>query len=970
MGSWNILSLSMDDRLPLLSRELSRLRVDIVGLSETRRPGSGETSSEGYTYYWSGMSNGARLRGVAIGISSRLQPSVVEVTPVDERILRMRLKHTMGFMSLIAVYAPTEVCEIEEKEMFYAKLDSVLDQCPRRDTLIVLGDFNATTGTERVGYEICVGPHGSGTRNTNSSLLLNFARSRRLRIAGSWYQRPELHRWTWYSNAGGVAKEIDHILVSTRWRILQNCRVFRSAEFFATDHRLVVATLKLHVKSRRIPRCDHTVFHLEKLKDLACAHEYAVTVSNQFEVLGTLEDPVELWDTFKRETLNAAKRCIGERPRSRGGFVSAETLENIEKSRAARLAGSRDQYRTLSRRSRTLLRRDKERYVRDLAGEVEGHFNANDLRPAFRALKKLRSKSTSQVSAIRTADGCLVSDTDGQLARWAEYFGQLYMADPPIEQLRTDGLRVVDADPPINETAPSLDEVREAVARLRGGKAPGVCNISAELLKSGGEAMIRGLHAVLTAVWQSGTIPPDWKRGLVVPIWKGKGDRQDCNNYRGITLLSVPGKVLAHLLLMRIRNQLLMYQRPEQSGFTPGKSTTDRILALRVLVERRREFRQGMLAAYVDLKKAFDSVHREALWDLLRLRGIPARIIDLLTGLYSGTESAVKCGGAGVSSFFPVNSGVRQGCVLAPSLFNTCMDWVLGRAVDRSHCGASVGNTKVTDLVFADDAVIFAESLEVLVMALDALHEEAKPLGLQVSWTKTKVQVFGGLLDETVRSVHACGEDIEILDSFTYLGSVVHNNGGSRQEVLRRIGLAHGVMDSLNESIWRCRYLRKKTKIRIFKSLVLPVLLYGCETWTLNSDLKRRIDAFGNKCLRRIMGYRWNDFVSNQRLLRETESRPITSIVCQRQLRLYGHVARYPEADPAHRVVSVRDNPAWRRPRGRPHSSWLGQVAVSCREVLGMGRDPAWRLARGDPREWRRRVGEATRPLVAYAPID
>ena len=99
-----------------------------------------------------------------------------------------------------------------------------------------------------------------------------------------------------------------------------------------------------------------------------------------------------------------------------------------------------------------------------------------------------------------------------------------------------------------------------------------------------------------------------------------------------------------------------------------------------------------MLAAYVNLKKAFDSVHRETLWDLLRLREIPARIIGLLTGLLSGTVSAVKCGG-GVCSFFPVNTGVRQGCVLAPALFNTCMDWVLGRVVEQIHCGASVSNT-------------------------------------------------------------------------------------------------------------------------------------------------------------------------------------------------------------------------------------------------------------------------------------
>ncbi|KAG0727885.1 Metaxin-1 [Chionoecetes opilio] len=81
------------------------------------------------------------------------------------------------------------------------------------------------------------------------------------------------------------------------------------------------------------------------------------------------------------------------------------------------------------------------------------------------------------------------------------------------------------------------------------------------------------------------------------------------------------------------------------------------------------------------------------------------------------------------------------------------MDWVLGKVVDQSDCGASVSNTKITDLVFADETVIFAESLEVLVMALEALHEEAKPLELEVSWLKTKVQVFGGLLDETVQWV-------------------------------------------------------------------------------------------------------------------------------------------------------------------------------------------------------------------------
>ena len=137
--------------------------------------------------------------------------------------------------------------------------------------------------------------------------------------------------------------------------------------------------------------------------------------------------------------------------------------------------------------------------------------------------------------------------------------------------------------------------------RLKWGKAPGICGIHAELLKAGGNAALMLLHAVLCSPWNTGIIPTDWKRGLVVPLWKGKGDRQDCNNYRGVMLLSVPGKVFARIIIDRVRHHLLEHQRSGQSGFTPKRSTVDRILALRVLNECRREFLQGLLAAYFDL---------------------------------------------------------------------------------------------------------------------------------------------------------------------------------------------------------------------------------------------------------------------------------------------------------------------------------------------------------------------------------
>ena len=128
--------------------------------------------------------------------------------------------------------------------------------------------------------------------NQNSNKFLDFARSHGLRVAGSWFQRPQAHRWTWYSNAVSVAKEIDHVLIDGCWRIIQNCRVYQSAQFLNTNHRLVVATLKLKHKSGRMvpsqPRLD-----VGKLKDESIAEEFQNKLSGDLGGLGAFGGPEE-----------------------------------------------------------------------------------------------------------------------------------------------------------------------------------------------------------------------------------------------------------------------------------------------------------------------------------------------------------------------------------------------------------------------------------------------------------------------------------------------------------------------------------------------------------------------------------------------------------------------------------------------------------------------------------------------------
>ena len=117
------------------------------------------------------------------------------------------------------------------------------------------------------------------------------------------------------------------------------------------------------------------------------------------------------------------------------------------------------------------------------------------------------------------------------------------------------------------------------------------------------------------------------------------------------------------------------------------------------------------------------------------------------------------------------------------------MDWIQGKMSERPKCGASFGNVKISYLYFADDAFILAETLDILLGALEVLNEESEPLGLHVSWVKTKIQAFNDILDSTILSVPVCGEDVEVMERFTYIGSDIHVSAGFVPSVNRRLGL-------------------------------------------------------------------------------------------------------------------------------------------------------------------------------------
>jgi len=146
-------------------------------------------------------------------VATRSSPCLIKWTPVSDRLLMARFSHRHGHMTVIVTYAPTEDASDEEKDMFYDQLTSAVSQVTPQDILIFLGDMNAVTGADRLGYKSIIGGFGSGVVNDNSHWLLSLCASSGLAVTGSWFRQRNMHRWTWYSNDGFTRKEIDHILV-------------------------------------------------------------------------------------------------------------------------------------------------------------------------------------------------------------------------------------------------------------------------------------------------------------------------------------------------------------------------------------------------------------------------------------------------------------------------------------------------------------------------------------------------------------------------------------------------------------------------------------------------------------------------------------------------------------------------------------------------------------------------------------
>ena len=672
VGCWNVRSLGkptrQNSRLRDVLRTMREKKIELLALSEVRWPGHGVSQLDGTVIIHSGMAESEpqhRRRGVAVVLEKRAASAWrlagSEFTPVSERILRTRLKSHTGHVSVIAVYAPTnEAGNEEETKKFYQALQDCVSETPKRDMLLVMGDFNARVGNDADAWRGTIGRFGPEQQNRNGVKLLDFCAFNSLVVTNTLFQHRFCHQQTWFHPAEttGSGHLMDYVLVNRRFRSSVLDRVFRKT-YLQSDHRLVVARVRLKLKAKRRRSQREPRYQTDRrLLEEHQVQEFARVLEEGLECC-TASSIEQSWSEFK-DTINEAQKTLPLVPEKEEKDWVTEKVREVSRMkqeawmRWVKKPGDvllKAQYQQLKAQSRKAADEAREAWWEAKAEEADRlheaavrHGRGGSLLKDLRLLQ--RGQKLRASTALLTADGrAKLTSTADKLERWREHFDEVCNVSTEVMESVLDTIPEVlpqGADGNSNESLssePTEEEIRAAVKQLKSGRAPGVDMITAELLKLGEEAVVQWLTKLAGSIWHSESVPDDWVKQLTIPLHK-KGAHDQCDNFRGIALLSVPGKVFCRVIQRRLAESGDQLLRENQCGFRKGRGCVDQVFALRVLAEK---YNTPLYLCFVDLKKAYDSVNRNALWTVLKKRyRVPDKLLRILKALHRDTRGAVR----------------------------------------------------------------------------------------------------------------------------------------------------------------------------------------------------------------------------------------------------------------------------------------------------------------------------------------
>ena len=378
------------------------------------------------------------------------------------------------------------------------------------------------------------------------------------------------------------------------------------------------------------------------------------------------------------------------------------------------------EYKTANKAAKRELAEAKNNACRELYESLDSE---DGYKKAIRIAKQKckQSGDMSQARLVKNENENMLVDDETVKRRWKNYFDQL---------TNTENARIEREVAENGEGEVRKIVSKEGVEALKKGKAVGPDHIAAEAWKYLAQTGMEELRHLFNGILQTEKIPDEWRCSTLVPIHKNKGDIQDCDDYRGIKLVSHIMTIRERVMHRRLRVDVCI--SPEQFGFMPGRSATDAVFALRQLVEKYKGGQQNLHCIFIDLEKAYDRVPREEVWNRLREKRVCEKYIRLIQDMYEGSKTQIRCS-TGTTEAFNVTVEVYQGSALSPLLFAIVMDSVT----------EGVRRETLWTMMFADDVALCTGTKEEVKRRLEEWRSRMENRAMRVSKQKTEYLCAG-----------------------------------------------------------------------------------------------------------------------------------------------------------------------------------------------------------------------------------
>ena len=607
-------------------------------------------------------------------------------------------------------------------------------------------------------------------------------------------------------------------------------------------------------------------------------------------------------DSFVLAVKEAAKTSLPFRQHvPRTPWITDHTLQALAQARKAE-AEQADNWKELRNAAKRSAKRDRVQWVhRELLRDPSGTCSTvwNVVRRQKRGFQGRRAHLQENGQPQPWSRTHEVFRNHLQNNQWAQ--PQI----PPAQALKRQS-RPQLHEPKADEGNFTIQNLRDAISKIKGGKAPGPDGVLGELFKAldaQGEEILLDIY---NKIWRSGDVPRSWVEARVVSIFKNKGSDADPGSYRPISLLNSVYKIYAAMLQTRLAESFDERLRGTQYGFRSHRSTTQPLFILRRAMEWATMTNHNMQLLFLDWKQAFDSLDHTAMLEALKRFGLSQRMLDTISSIYRNPVfyiqgfNQAECKGQ-------VQAGIRQGCPLSPYLFIVVLSVILSDLdSDLSYLGTPTNTWSVShsvfDLEYADDTLLLSITTGQLQQFLSALETVSSEYGMRLNQDKTELLSHPRLPNPPIYFLD--GSAVKTTPQVKYLGSQISWDKSFELAFYHRLGLAEEAYKKLR-LIWNSPKTRQ-SKVRLFQAIFVPILLYGLDTLTLTTKMLARIDGQYYRFLRRAIGIKASYYsrVTNQSVWEqagqpELPSERLNYLQYKLTVQIYGSHC----SDPMHNVV-------------------------------------------------------------------